>query len=321
MFSLLGCQSYNQSVNSQKFKNEYFFLFEDWSNKDTSEIIILAIHGYNDYSNSFKYPAKFLNKFGIRTIAFDLQGFGKNNNRGEWYGLDFHIEDVKKRLEIIKRKNPQKKIFLMGESMGGAIVLSIANLNNNLPIDGVILVAPAVWNFTETNFFKSITMNLVSNIFPGLEISGKGWVDVKASDNLQMLKELSNDQFFIHKPNARSLYGIIRLMDLSYKNAANFLKNPKYDTLLLIPVKDEIIPRKPLLKLLKDENIKKNLNNKIKLGVYNFSYHMMLRDRQGDFISREIKEWVLDKDSILNLKSFENSLKELQKQKFYHILD
>ena len=48
---------------------------------------------------------------------------------------------------------------------------------------------------------------------------------------------------------------------------------------------------------------------------------MMLRDIQGDFISREIKEWIFDKDSVLNLKSFTNSLKELQNKKFYHILD
>tara|TARA_B100000579_G_scaffold399162_1_gene379922 strand:+ start:854 stop:1483 length:630 start_codon:yes stop_codon:yes gene_type:complete len=209
----------------------------------------------------------------------------------------------------------------MGESMGGAIVLSLANSQKNLPIDGIILIAPALWNFSQTNTFKSFTMKVFSNIFPKLKISGKSWVDVKASDNIQILKELSNDPLFVHEPNFRSLYGIIRLMDVSYEDSLNFFKNPNYETLLLVPVRDEIVPRKPLLKLLENENVKKNLNNQIKLGVYNFSYHMMLRDIQGDFISREIKEWIFDKDSVLNLKSFTNSLKKLQNKKFYHILD
>ena len=38
--------------------------------------------------------------------------------------------------------------------MGGAIVVSLANQNKTLPIEGVVLVAPAIWNFTEENFLK-----------------------------------------------------------------------------------------------------------------------------------------------------------------------
>ncbi len=205
--------------------------------------------------------------------------------------------------------------------MGGAIVLSLANVEKNLPIDGIILVAPAIWNFTQTNYFKSLTMRILSNVFPKLEVSGESFVEVKASDNLKMLKELSKDPFFVHKPNFKSLYGMIRLMDSSYKDASIFFQDPSYDVLLLIPIKDEIVPRRPLLKLLEDEKIKRNINNKIKLAVYTFSFHMMLRDNQGDFITREIKQWLFDKESVGNLKSFEESLKELQKQKFYHILD
>ena len=38
--------------------------------------------------------------------------------------------------------------------MGGAIVTSlIANQNKTLPIEGVVLVAPAIWNFSEEQFF------------------------------------------------------------------------------------------------------------------------------------------------------------------------
>ena len=46
--------------------------------------------------------------------------------------------------------------------MGGAIVISLLNSYDNLPIDGSILVAPAIWNFKERNFFKSITLTFLS---------------------------------------------------------------------------------------------------------------------------------------------------------------
>ena len=59
--------------------------------------------------------------------------------------------------------------------MGGAIVVSLANQNKTLPIEGVVLVAPAIWNFTEENFFKSKTMKFISKLLPNLKIEGKNW--------------------------------------------------------------------------------------------------------------------------------------------------
>ena len=46
----------------------------------------------------------------------------------------------------------------------------------------LILVAPAIWNFTERKFFKSKFLGLISYFFPSLSINGKGWVKVKACD-------------------------------------------------------------------------------------------------------------------------------------------
>ena len=57
--------------------------------------------------------------------------------------------------------------------MGGAIVISLINSNKNLPIDGSILIAPAIWNFKERNFFKSITLNLISKVLPNLSFRRK----------------------------------------------------------------------------------------------------------------------------------------------------
>ena len=67
---------------------------------------------------------------------------------------------------------------------------------------------------------------------------------------------------FVHQPNFKSLYGIIELMDKSFTNAEIFFEKSDYRTLLLIPIKDEIVPRKPLIELLNKPMIKKN-NKKI----------------------------------------------------------
>ena len=64
----------NTSSNN---KNEDALSFVNWQSNKTNSKIVLAIHGYNDYSNAFEKPAKYLSKFGIKTIAFDLTTFRK----------------------------------------------------------------------------------------------------------------------------------------------------------------------------------------------------------------------------------------------------
>ena len=82
-----------------------------------------------------------------------MNGFGKNENFGTWYPLELHIKDVKNEIDLLVENYPDKE-FLMGESMGGAIVLSLAASQSSLNINGIILVAPAIWNFTKRNFLK-----------------------------------------------------------------------------------------------------------------------------------------------------------------------
>ena len=309
-----------------KNKEELEFSYKDnfneryWKADSQTEFIVIAIHGYNDYSYSFEYPASVFKKFGIDTFSFDLRGFGENIDRGNWFPLEVHINDIEIFLQKIKFQNPKKKIFLLGESMGGAIVVSMVN-QKKIPIDGVILVAPAIWDFTKKNFFKSTLLNLFSKIFPNQTLSGDGIINVKPSNNIEMLKQFSSDSNVIHKPTLKSLNGIIKLMDKSFIEALTYLKNPRYETLIILPMKDEIVPRKPLLSILRTKEVKKNVGKKIQIGVYPNNYHMILRDLEGDEISREIKEWLTNRENIKNLDSYNNVYEKINSSDFFHQLD
>ena len=154
---------------------------------------MIAIHGYNDYSNSFQIPATFLTKFRISTISFDLRGFGMNEDHGSWFPLSVHVNDVTFFIRDIRNKFPKKKIFLLGESMGGAIVVSTLIKNKDLPVDGVILVAPAIWNFSQMNPIKKIFLNILSTLLPNLTLDGGDYIKVTACNNVEVLKALSKD--------------------------------------------------------------------------------------------------------------------------------
>ena len=303
------------------FDKNYDFNLVNWQTEENSNIIILAIHGYNDYSKAFKEPAKIFSKHGISTYSFDLRGFGTNNSFGEWFELEIHCHDIKKIITDLKFRNPSKKIYLLGESMGGAISISLVNRIDELPLDGLILVAPAIWNFSESNYLKSIFLKFFSTIFPKLRVSGKGIIQIRPSNNIEMLKEYSNDPFVIHKPNLKSLNGIANLMDQSFHDAKEYILNPKFPTLIIIPMIDEIVPRKPLIEILKEKKEKEKINKLVNFKIYENNFHMILRDMDGNKITNDIKNWVKKENKTNDSKSISSVITTLEGSNYYHRLD
>tara|TARA_X000000950_G_scaffold256071_1_gene321258 strand:- start:678 stop:1601 length:924 start_codon:yes stop_codon:yes gene_type:complete len=304
-----------QDVN-YKDPQRYEFKKKVWEANEHEDVIVIAIHGYNDYSNSFQIPATFLTKSKISTISFDLRGFGMNEDRGSWFPLSVHVNDVAFFIRDIRNNFPKKKIFLLGESMGGAIVTSTLIKNKDLQIEGVILVAPAIWNFSKMNPIKKIFLNVLSSLLPNLKLDGGDFIKVTACNNVEILKALAKDKYFIHKPNLKSLNGIAELMDESYEDTEKFLDQLAYRTLIILPVKDEIVPRKPLTKLLIDK--KDSIKDNLTLAIFKNNYHMILRDLESETISKFLADWI---HNLYSSSSIEESINILNNSEYYHITE
>ena len=312
---LCSCSIMKQEV-SYKDSQRYEFKKKVWEANEHDDVLIIAIHGYNDYSNSFQIPATFLTKSGVSTVSFDLRGFGMNEDSGSWFPLSVHINDVAFFIRDMRNNFPKKKIFLLGESMGGAIVISTLVRNEDLQIDGVILVAPAIWNFSEMNPVKKIFLTTLSTLLPNLKLDGGDFIKVKACNNVEVLKALAKDKYFIHKPNLKSLNGIVDLMDESYKDTEKFLNQIPYRTLIMLPLKDEIVPRKPLTKILIDK--KDSIKDDLTLATFKNNYHMLLRDLESETISKFLADWI---HNLHSSNSIEESIDILKNSKYYHITE
>ena len=108
--------------------------------------VIVALHGMSDYSNAFDMPATWWAQNGITTYAYDQRGFGLSPHPGVWAGSDALRGDLDDFVEAARAKHPGVPVYALGESMGGAVVLTALASNTPPHADGVILVAPAVWS-------------------------------------------------------------------------------------------------------------------------------------------------------------------------------
>src|SRR5690242_8247260 len=86
--------------------------------------VIVALHGMSDYSNAFDMPGKVWAKLGITTLAYDQRGFGRSDKPGIWAGADVMRADLNDAVAAAKARYPGVPVFVLGESMGGAVVLT-----------------------------------------------------------------------------------------------------------------------------------------------------------------------------------------------------
>jgi acylglycerol lipase len=92
-------------------------------NGQQPKAVVLAMHGFNDYSNAFTEAAEWWAGQGIATYASDQRGFGRAPFTGYWSGEDRMADDLAELHALLRRQHPGAPVYWLGESMGGAVVL------------------------------------------------------------------------------------------------------------------------------------------------------------------------------------------------------
>ena len=106
--------------------------------------VLITLHGVNSYSQPTGYIAKILAESGCEVIAFDFRGHGKSQGlRGYIPSVDLLIEDTQDFIQEISLLYPSLPLFLMGGSLGGAVVLNVSIILGD-KIKGIVLINPAL---------------------------------------------------------------------------------------------------------------------------------------------------------------------------------
>lgn len=254
---------------------------------ENPKAVIVALHGMSDYSEAFDLPAPWLADHGISVYAYDQRGFGKSPDPGIWAGGDTMRNDLDDAVEAAHAKFPGLPVYALGESMGGAVVLSSLATKHPPNVDGVILIAPAVWAREDMPLSYRAALWLAVHTVPWLHVSGNG-LGYQASDNIPMLRQLSRDPLFQHSARTDQVYGLVNLMDAARKAPAKFGDPPPI--LFLYGAKDQIIPKEPT------QDVIKALGNRATVERFPDGWHMLLRDLDREKVLNDLADWVNAQD-------------------------
>ncbi|MGH8552391.1 MAG: lysophospholipase, partial [Methylococcales bacterium] len=253
---------------------------------DHPNALIIAVHGFNDYSNFFTSAGEFLSNLGIGSYAFDQRGFGAAPDRGFWSGVPAYAHDLFEFSHQVREKHPGVPVYLLGESMGGAVVIVAMNGLTSPDVDGVILSAPAVWGREVMPWYQRALLWVSAHTFPWMTLTGES-MEIHPSDNIEMLRKLGRDPLVIKETRVEAIYGLVNLMDEALENSPK-LNRP---TLFLYGEKDEVIPEAPIMKTLQALSTQ-DKSGPVQFAFYENGYHMLLRDLQAPVLWRDIAAWI-----------------------------
>ena len=256
-----------------------------WPTKQEPKAILLALHGFNDYGTFIKDAAGYFSERGVQVYAYDQRGFGEAPHRGFWPGKEAFAQDLSATTKLLKARHKKVPLYLLGVSMGGAVIMTAMTSDDPPSTAGVILAAPAVWGRKTQPFYQRWGLALAVRTIPWMKLSGRG-LNIKPSDNIPMLRALGRDPLVIKETRIDTIWGLVNLMDAALESSKTF------DTraLILYGDNDEIIRQEPTDLML--SQLPKEAADRQTLKRYGEGYHMLLRGLNAEIVWKDILEWM-----------------------------
>ena len=241
--------------------------------------VVLALHGYTDSRDGWAILASYLNPHGVEIYAPDLSSFGASKNRGHWPGTAVFVDEARDEAVQLRAQYPGVPLYIMGESMGGAILLVLGTAPNPPPVDGYILSAPAVWGGPALNPLFRASVRVAADVDPAKRLIG-GKVHVRASDNRAALIAFGEDPLTIHAPRMDHLAGLVTMMGQAQAACGAFRQH----ALILYGGRDELVPKEAMRRCW--EAIPDDAP--VTLAFYPPDYHLIPRDLERAAPSADI---------------------------------
>lgn len=272
--------------------------------------LIFMCHGYAmECSISMNSTARRIAKEGYGVYGIDYEGHGKSSGlQGYVSSFDNVVEDSSSFFTSIseKKENREKKRYLLGESMGGAVALLIHRKQPDF-WDGAILVAP-MCKIAEDMRPNPLVINVLTKlckIIPTWKIiPTQDIIDIafKVPEIRKQIRE--NPYCYKGRPRLKTGYELLRISsELEHK--LNEVSLP----FLLLHGEDDRVTDKLVSKQLYDEAMSDDKTLKMYPGMWHGLLYGETPENM-DIVFSDIISW-LEKKSIV---AYENSKSELERK-------
>ncbi|XP_019101044.1 PREDICTED: caffeoylshikimate esterase-like [Camelina sativa] len=186
------------------------------TNKDPGALVFLC-HGYGmECSITMNSTARRLVKAGYAVYGMDYEGHGKSDGLSAYISnFDNLVDDVSTHYTTIceREENKRKMRFMLGESMGGAVVVLLCRKKPDF-WDGALLVAPMCKIAEEMKpspFVISILTKLISVIPKWKIIPSQDIIEISYKEPKIRKQVRENPLCYNGRPRLKTAYELLRI--------------------------------------------------------------------------------------------------------------
>ena len=252
-----------------------------WQPAAAPRALVLGVHGYGDYRQSFARIGAWLAERGVALLAYDQRGFGESDARGRWPGAATLIEDLADVILAVRAGEPGPPLVVLGESMGGAVALAGLSSGKVAGVDRLILAAPAVrGRDVPLQQLHDLALRLGALALPWLAIElrrgGRPWLTPEES------KRLADDPLILRELSVGTYEGLIELAGLASLAPAIALP----PTLVLYGGLDRTIARRAI------EELVERLGGQGTLRLDPERHHLLLHETGAEELFAACLDWL-----------------------------
>jgi alpha-beta hydrolase superfamily lysophospholipase len=195
-----------------KGANELNLYYQSW-HPQIARAVLVIIPGHGGHSGIFTKMVEYMLERNYTVYSFDLRGNGRSpGQRGYINSWAEFRADLKAFLNLVKSKEPELPLFVIGQSLGGTIALDyvLRELNQ---IQGLILIAPALG--LGINPWKLLIGKLLSRILPHFSLDTG--IDFSASSrDPEVVAACAQDILRHNRGTARLATELLKTIDWIY---------------------------------------------------------------------------------------------------------
>jgi alpha-beta hydrolase superfamily lysophospholipase len=275
------------------FDGEWFVSFDgarlgtsSWLTEGEPKVVLVGLHGMNDYANAFHMAAPDWAARGIATYAFDQRGFGRSVGRGIWAGRELMSEDLRVFVDLVKARHPGVPVVVAGESMGGAVAICAFASDRPPAAERLLLLAPAVWGWSSQPLPNKTLLWITARVTPDRPVEPPGWLTstIHPSDNSEEMMAMGRDRLMIWGARPDTISGLVDLMEEAWREIGGV----KVPVAYLYGANDQVIPAPP------SRQAAAKLKTGDRTAFYAKGHHLLIRDHQRQTVIDDAASFMLN---------------------------
>ncbi len=256
-------------------------LFEQsWRPAGAVRAVLVAHHGLKDHSDRYGDFARRLNARGVAVYAFDMRGHGRSaGRRASLDDFDDSLDDLAIFMARVRQREPGAPVFLLGHSVGGAMV-TLFTLERRPALAGLVVLAPALR--VDRTPVEAAATPVAAALMPNFPVVDTP--DRYFSRSPEVVAEMGSDPFVYHEVGpARTAAGLVDAIERIWSRAGTL----DVPLLGVHGTADRLTDPRGTAELVRRARTRDR-----SLLLYRGLYHDLIHEPERDQVMGDIERWI-----------------------------